>query len=87
MDTSILKEKLISGLNQVDNPYVLQEISKILEIEQQDIEGMKLSEIQKSLLTVSLNQIKNKEYLTEEEANKDIEEWFNNQPYEKDNLD
>jgi len=87
MKTHELKAKLISSINSTENQHILEEISKILEIEQQDIEPIKLNELQKKLLSISLKQVKNGEYLTDEEANKDIDEWFNKHSSEKDNLD
>lgn len=87
MKTHELKAKLISSINSTENQHILEEISKILEIEQQDIEPIKLSDLQKKLLNISLEQVKRGEYLTDEEANKDIDEWFNKHSYEKDNLD
>ena len=48
-----------------------------LELESEDIEIYKLSDEQKSAISESRQQIKNGQFLTDEQADKEIDEWLN----------
>ena len=83
----LTKEKIIESINKLDNPYLLNEISNLLEVENQDIKTLSVNEVQEKLLKISLEQIENGNILTEKEANGDIENWFRQQSHEEDSLD
>ena len=76
--TSIeLKNKIINKVRQVDDEEVLNEIYKLLDDSLEDTEIMMLSENHKSAIEVAKEQIEEGEYLTNEEANKEIGKWLN----------
>jgi hypothetical protein len=71
-----LKEKLINSINKTDNEELLHEVYRLLEIENEDIEVYKLSDEQRMAISISQQQIKNGEFLTNQEADNEIDEWL-----------
>jgi hypothetical protein len=71
-----LKEKLINSINKTDNEELLHEVYRLLEIENDDIEIYKLSDEQRATIALSQQQIKNGEFVTNQEADNEIEEWL-----------
>jgi hypothetical protein len=71
-----LKEKLINSINKTDNEELLHEVYRLLEIENEDIEVYKLSDEQRKAISISQQQIINGEFLTNQEADNQIEEWL-----------
>jgi hypothetical protein len=71
-----LKEKLINSINKTDNEELLHEVYRLLEIENDDIEIYKLSDEQRMAISLSQEQIKNGEFVTNQEADNEIEEWL-----------
>ena len=71
-----LKEKLINSINKTDNEELLHEVYRLLEIENEDIEIYKLSDEQCMAISISQQQIKNGEFITNQEADNEIEEWL-----------
>ncbi len=71
-----LKEKLINSINKTDNEELLHEVYRLLEIENEDIEVYKLSDEQRKAISISQQQIKNGEFVTNQEADNEIEEWL-----------
>jgi CRISPR/Cas system-associated endoribonuclease Cas2 len=71
-----LKEKLINSINKTDNEELLHEVYRLLEIENEDIEIYKLSDEQCMAISKSQQQIKNGEFITNQEADNEIEEWL-----------
>lgn len=71
-----LKEKLINSINKTDNEELLHEVYRLLEIENEDIEIYKLSDEQRLAIVLSQQQIKNGEFVTNQEADNEIEEWL-----------
>ncbi len=77
MTTIELRNKVIGKINQIDDELVLAEIYKLLDDNFVDTETYQLSDSHNRAIEVSLNQIKNGEYLTNEEANLEIKKWLN----------
>lgn len=71
-----LKERLIKKIKQTTDPEVLQEVYRLLEIQFDDQEIYQLSDDQKSVVNEAQQQIKKGEFLTNEKANQEIEEWL-----------
>jgi hypothetical protein len=71
-----LKEKLINSINKTGNEELLHEVYRLLEIENEDIEVYKLSDEQRMAISLSQEQIKNGEFVTNQEADNEIEEWL-----------
>ena len=77
MSTIELKKRLIEKIQKTENEGLLEEAYRLLELETSDIEIYKLSDNQKLIVEESRQQIKNGQFLTDEQANKDIDEWLN----------
>lgn len=78
MSTSELKKLLIDKIKKTDNENLLEEAFRLLQLESEDIEVYKLSENQKNAINEAKQQVKNGQFLTDDEANKDINEWLRN---------
>ena len=77
MSTTELKKRLIDKIQKTDNENLLEEAYRLLELETQDIEVYKLTDDQRKAINEARQQIKNGEFLTDEQANKEIDEWLN----------
>lgn len=76
--TSIeLKNKVISKIRQVNDEEILKEIYKLLDDSLEDLDAMMLSENHKNAIEIAKAQIENGEYLSNEQANKEMDEWLN----------
>lgn len=76
--TSIeLKNKVIRKINQVNDDEILKEVYQLLDDNFEDTEIYQLSGNHKIAVETAKNQIDNGEYLTNEQANKEIGEWLN----------
>ena len=76
MSSVELKKRLIDKIQETDNKNLLEEAFRLLQMESEDIEVYKLSEDQKNAVNEARQQIKNGQFLTDDEANKDIDEWL-----------
>lgn len=75
MTDSRQKDKLIAKIQQIENPELLQEIQRLLEIEFDDTPFVTTEE-QKEVIQRARRQIKNGEIMDEEQANNQIDEWL-----------
>lgn len=71
-----LKEKLIDKIKETNDPFVLEEILHLLELQEPDT-IYKVNKSQKKAIENGKEQIKNKQFLTNKQADKDIDEWLN----------
>jgi hypothetical protein len=77
MSTTELKEKLIAQINDTDNDELLSEISTRLYIESKSVNGAyQMSEAEREAVADGLNQIRNGHWISNEEADRQIEEWL-----------
>jgi hypothetical protein len=77
MSTTELKEKLITQINGTDNDELLSEISTMLYTESKSVKGVyKMSETEREAVEDGLNQIRNGQWISNEEANRQVEEWL-----------
>ena len=76
MSSAELKKLLIDMIQKTDNENLLKEAFRLLQLESEDIEAYKLSEDQKNAVNEARQQIKDGQFLTDDEANKDIDEWL-----------
>lgn len=76
METIELKNKLINEINLSDNKNLLEEFYRFFHLENQVEESYKLSEEQNAAIAEARNQIKNGNYLTNEQANQEIDKWL-----------
>lgn len=76
MKTIELKKKLIDEINLSSNKDLLEEFYNFLNLENEIQEDFKLSKEQKSAIQEARKQIKNGDYLTNDEANHEIKKWI-----------
>ena len=76
MSTIELRKRLIDKIQKTDNENLLEEAYRLLELETQDIEVYKLTDEQRKAVIEARQQIKNGEFLTDDQANKEIDEWL-----------
>lgn len=77
MSTAELKKRLIDKINKTENRLILKEVIRLLDIESEEIEVYKLNANQKAAIDLARAQMKEGKFLTEEQANKEIDEWLN----------
>lgn len=77
MNSIELKNKIINRVRQVDDEEMLKEIYKLLDDCLEDTDIMMLSENHKNAIEVAKVQMEEGEYLTNEQANKEIGKWLN----------
>jgi predicted transcriptional regulator len=76
MSTSDLKLDLIKAISATNDVMILNEIKDYLNFISKETGVYKLSDQQLARVNESIQQYKNGEFLTEEEAEKDIQKWF-----------
>lgn len=76
MTTLELRNQVIGRINQVNDDELLQDVFKLLDINQTDSEVFKLTNNHKEAIETAINQINNGDYLTNEQANKEINTWL-----------
>ncbi|MFZ6010193.1 MAG: hypothetical protein ACOYXT_07560 [Bacteroidota bacterium] len=74
MSATKLRKQLIDKIRKTDNEILLQEVNRLLSIESEDIEIYRLNADQKKIIKEAEKQIKNGQFLTNEIANKEIDE-------------
>ena len=76
MSTIELRKRLIDKIQKTDNENLLEEAYRLLELETQDIEVYKLTDEQRKAVNEARQQIKDGQFLTDEQANNEIDEWL-----------
>ena len=76
MSTAELKEKLIDTIKKTEDAGLLEEMAHLLELQEPDT-VYHLNEKQISLVNEAEEQIKDGKYITNEQADKDTDEWLN----------
>jgi len=76
MTTSELKKRLIRKINDINNNELLEEMYRMIETEETDMEIYELSKNQKSAVEEAQEQIKNGKYLADKQADKEIDKWL-----------
>ncbi len=71
-----LKKRLIGRINRTDNNELLEEMYRLIENEEADFTVYKLSDQQRSAIEEAQEQYKNRKFLTNEQADKEIDEWL-----------
>ena len=72
-----LRKKLIGKINRIKDDEILEEMYRLIENEETNLNVYVLSVDQKNAIAEAQQQIKNGDYLTEEQADKEIDEWLN----------
>lgn len=76
MSTIELRKRLIEKIQETDNEGLLEEAYRLLETGFEDKEIYKLNEDQISSINEAQMQIKNGQFLTDEQVNNEIDEWL-----------
>ena len=76
MSTIELRKRLIDKIQKTDNENLLEEAYRLLELKTQDIEVYKLTDEQRKAVNQTRQQIKDGQFLTDEQANNEIDEWL-----------
>ncbi len=76
MSTIELRKLLIEKIQLTDDDKLLEEASRLLEVEIVDSDIYILNDKQKMAIEEGRKQILKGEYLTDEESNKEIDEWL-----------
>ncbi|MDH4296949.1 MAG: hypothetical protein OEV74_11750, partial [Cyclobacteriaceae bacterium] len=63
-------------IQKTDNENLLEEAYRLLELETQDIEVYKLTDEQRKAVNEARQEIKDGQFLTDEQANNEIDEWL-----------
>lgn len=76
MSTAELRKRLIDKIQKTENQPLLEEAYRLLQLESVDLEVYKLNEEQHNLVNESRQQIKSGKYLSDNQANDEIDEWL-----------
>ena len=76
MSTIELRKLLIEKIKLIDDDKLLEEASRLLEVEIEESDIYILNGKQKEAIEQGRKQISKGEYLTDEESNKEIDEWL-----------
>ncbi len=76
MPEESLKDKLINKLKEINDPAILEEVSNLFELQEPET-VYHTNDQQKKAIEEAKGQIKNGQTLTDEQVNKDIDEWLN----------
>jgi len=77
MSTVELRKRLIDKIQRTDNAVLLEEASRLLDLETENIETYNLSDEQRKAVHEGRRQIGEGKHLTDEQANKETDEWLN----------
>ena len=76
MSIQELQEKLIAKIKNTKQDYILEEASRLLEFEETSGHIYNLNAEQQQLIDRSLKEIESGEFFTDEEVQKESEEWL-----------
>jgi len=76
MSTTEIKNRLITKIKSTKNQDLLEEIYRLLGLEHDDLEVLKLSEEQKKAILKGQNDIKKGRTLTNKQADSEIDQWL-----------
>ena len=77
MSNAELKEKLIDKVLLTTDAFLLREAILLLDPENENVDIYKLNEKEREAIIIGIKEIENGNYLTNDRANKEIEEWLN----------
>lgn len=77
MSTIEIKNKLITVIKNTENKNLLEELYQFLSLDGKTITPYILNSEQENAISVAREQIKNNDYLSNNDANNEIDEWLN----------
>ncbi len=72
-----LRERLIKKIRETNDENILEEAYRLLDLETNDTEIYKFPDDQKTEIETYRSQINQGQFLTNDQANKEIDEWLN----------
>lgn len=72
-----LRHKVIDKVNKLDDDSLLNDLIRLIDDNENDDEKYELSDNHKKAINRAVDQIENGDYLTNEQSNKQINEWLN----------
>lgn len=76
MFTNQMKQELIDKIKSITDENILEEVYRIIEVGNEDVDRIMLSNQQKESIDLGIKDIEEGNYLSNEEANQEIEEWL-----------
>ena len=76
MTQTNLKKRVIEGIENTKNTDLLEEVLRLLDLENQDLKIYELNHAQINAINEAREQINNGQTLTNEEANDEIDKWL-----------
>lgn len=76
MSTVELRKRLIDKIQKTENKILLEEASRLLDLEAENTDALKLTDEQRKAVHEGKRQINEGQFLTDEQANKEIDEWL-----------
>ena len=76
MSTIEIQKELIEKIRSTYDESVLEEVYKILELNTENFDKIVLTDFQKSKIDAGLKDMEDGNFISHEEANKQIEEWL-----------
>ena len=77
MTTQELRHKVINKVNELDDESLLNDLIKLIDDNENDDEIYRLSDNHKKAINKAIDEIENGDYLTNDQSNKQIDEWLN----------
>ena len=75
MSDQTLKDKLINKIKEITDPAILEEVSNLFELQEPE-SIYQTTYKQKKAIEEAKEQVKNNQTLTNEQADKDVDEWL-----------
>ena len=76
MSTLEIKKKLIHSIHKTGNRILLRDVYRLFELQEEDIEIYKLNPRQKHGINKGKKEIENGQFLSNEQAEKEADEWL-----------
>jgi hypothetical protein len=76
MTTIELKKKLIKQINNIEDELILQEMSRLIDFENEESDVYCFTEEESRAIEEAREQYAKGEFLSNEEANKEVDEWL-----------
>lgn len=76
MSTQDIREKLINKIKETQDTLLLEEVSTLFELNESE-SIFQVNDVQRERIDEAIEQIKNKQILSNEQADKETDEWLN----------
>lgn len=77
MSTIELRKRLLEKIETINDKELLEKAYRLLTLEMEDVEIYKLNADQNNAIAEARQQIQNGQFLTDAQADKEIDEWLN----------